>query len=156
MLFTNYLILRKMSYFWAHRITLSLSCRSHFKTPNRQRSVGVFLIRCTTVVPPTILPGNNIILCCQHGNSDGSLRIKRRAPPLFHYRKPSQAAPPIVSCREIPKPEGRHSGESHLLRAPGVTPLGNLALPSDALVFGAHLCPIFESENCHRTFLLRV
>ena len=26
----------------------------------------------------------------------------------------------------------------------------------DALVFGAHLCVVFESENCHRTFLLRV
>lgn len=50
--------------------------------------------------------------------------------------------------------DGRHSGESHLLRSPGVTPLGNLASPEDPLEFGAHLRPIFESENCHRTFSL--
>ena len=45
--------------------------------------------------------------------------------------------------------DGRYSGEGHLLRWPCVTPLGNLALPCDALVFGAHLRPIFESENSH-------
>ena len=45
--------------------------------------------------------------------------------------------------------DGRYSGEGHLLRWPGVTPLGNLAFPQDPLVFGAHFRPIFESENSH-------
>lgn len=52
--------------------------------------------------------------------------------------------------------DGRHSGEGHLLRWPGVPPLGDLAPPRDPLVFGAHLRVVFESEHCHRTFLLRV
>ena len=52
--------------------------------------------------------------------------------------------------------DGRHSGEGHLFRWPGIAPLGDVTPPSDALVFGAHLCVVFESEHCHRTFLLRV
>ncbi len=41
------------------------------------------------------------------------------------------------------------SEEGHLLRMAAVVALGDLHAPEDALVFGAHLCEISESEKCH-------
>ena len=45
--------------------------------------------------------------------------------------------------------EGRAAGELHLLAGAAVVALGYLHSPEDALVLGAQLCEISESEMCH-------
>ena len=44
---------------------------------------------------------------------------------------------------------GRAYGELHLLAGTAVVALGNLHAPENALVLGAQLCEISESEMCH-------
>lgn len=45
--------------------------------------------------------------------------------------------------------EGRAAGELHLLAGAAVVALGYTYAPEDALVLGAQLCEISESEMCH-------
>ena len=65
----------------------------------------------------------------------------------------------ILACAKFILPFYRFSADFRaftLLLDGGGYSLGDVTTPSDALVFGAHLCVVFESENCHHTFLLRV
>lgn len=45
--------------------------------------------------------------------------------------------------------EGRAADELHFLAGAAVVALGDLHAPEDALVLGAQLCEISESEMCH-------